>query len=61
MKEDVLSKRETEKIIKRPVGTYEQKHQQQIHLPVADTSSSNKGFQREVRAKNMDMCLRFVR
>ena len=42
MKEDVLSKRETEKIIKRPVDGYEQEHQQQIHLPATDTSSSSR-------------------
>jgi hypothetical protein len=31
-KEDVWSRRGTEKIIKRPVGGYEQEHQQQIYL-----------------------------
>ena len=61
MKEDVLSKRETEKIIKRPVDGYEQEHQQQLHLPAVDTSSSSQGFQKEVRAKNKNLCLLFLR
>ena len=41
-KEDVWSRRGTEKIIKRPVDGYEQEHQQQIHLPATDTSSSSR-------------------
>ena len=60
-KEDVWSRRGTEKIIKRPVDGYEQEHQQQIHLPAADTSSSSQGFQKEVRAKNKNPCLWFMR
>ena len=60
-KEDVWSRRGTEKIIKRPVDGYEQEHQQQIHLPATDTSSSSQGFQKEVRAKNKNPCLWFVR
>ena len=41
-KDDVWSRRGTEKIIKRPVDGYEQEHQQQIHLPATDTSSSRR-------------------